>query len=229
MSISQISFSQVSYGFQGGVSFFEITKFNVPKEFQNDSDFKSSFVDSYYTELFTDVTVKNNFSTQIGISLLSKGEAIRIYKNEEAYGYPSDYRVETRLRYIELPMMAKYTVPLSRRVRLEFGGGMSVGYLFKAKNTTRMDWISTSIEIPLNSNSPINRNRWDVAIISDIAIRRKTIIGDLKVGFRSSFDLTHQFNYDNSINLVYREKNYNWGLAFYAGYVINQGQFKSLE
>ncbi len=227
MSMSQILFAQISFGVQGGLSMFKMAKFKTV-EGAEQSDFTSSFLDGYYAEGYMDVAWKNNLSIQAGISLISKGEAQRITRNHEFYNASNDYRQETLLKFVELPVLAKYNLSLNEKVKLQLGAGVSAGYLYQIKNKIRQNWKVTTEEIAINTdpNSPIKINRWDISPIADLSMSRMTKVGDFKVGFRGSFDLTNQIKIEDNAPFEYVEKNYNWGMVFYAGYVINKGQFK---
>lgn len=222
MCLCQTAISQVSFGVQGGASFFKLTSIEVSPELDR------RFSHGYYAALVADISIKNNFSIQGELSIVRKGDAL-IAKEPNAYTIPipNDWRSEVRATYLELPIMAKYNFGFGNKTGLELGMGVSAGYLLEVKMWTRSNGETSSEILEITDEYNINgvkSNRWDVAPIVDVAVPLKTSFGDIKMGLRGSFDLTDINSYQD--NSIAAERNtYNWGMIFYGGYTISKKHF----
>jgi hypothetical protein len=125
MSMYQTAISQVSFGVQGGASFFKIL--SSPDLIITDmngmeQEVSRRFSIGYYVALVADIPIKNNFSIQGELSIVRKGDAFVF--NAESFGFSSDLRSELRFQYVELPIMVKYKFLFGEKTGLELGMGI---------------------------------------------------------------------------------------------------------
>lgn len=225
MSITQTAISQVSFGVQGGISFFRETQFDNPIR-TNDAELVDRFADGYYVALLTDIPIKNNFSIQGELSLIRKGRSQVKLENIQFPNYEDDWRQEDRYQFLEIPVIGKYHVEISQYFGLDLGVGFSVGYLLQYKYWLRENWraTSTTIDIPKNPGpNEFKLNRWDVGPLVDISFPTKTKFGHFNVGFRGSMDFKKiRSTFEVQGQTFSLGRSYNWGMMIYTGYTFNK-------
>lgn len=232
MCMCQAAISQVSFGVQGGASFFKVhrsTDIKITDMEGMEQNVPRRFSAGYYVALVTDIPIKNNFSVQGELSIARKGEAFVF----NTFGIENDLRIEFRSQYLELPIMVKYKFLFGEKTGLELGVGLSAGYLLETKAWTKQyDKASSEEDLPIltdYNDDGVKTNRWDVSPIVDIAIPFKTGFGDFRIGLRGSFDVTNANFYEDDSSLIRTENLYNWGMMLYGGYTMNKGHFGKKE
>lgn len=228
LSITQVATSQITFGVHGGISFFRETQFDSPI-LTSGPVLVDRFTDGYYVALLTDIPIKNNFSIQGELSLIRKGRSQVKLENIKFINLGSDWRVENRYQFLEIPIIGKYHIDISQYLGLDLGLGVSVGYLLQYKYWFRENFIATStnVEIPKNPEPhQLELNRWDMGPVVDIAFPTKTKFGNFIVGFRGSMDFKKlRSAIEIQGQTIPLGRSYNWGMVIYTGYTFGKNNF----
>ncbi len=140
-----------------------------------------------------------NFSLLTGGQYTSRGFGARESFNVDLFGIdlPLNASLETRLNYIEVPLMLKYAIGESG-VRPYVKAGASTAYALSGKITPKVTaiipWNLPSININLNNDM---YNRFDVSAVAGAGVEIPT--GDFGA-------ITFDVNYRHSLNDMFLDK-----------------------
>ena len=139
------------------------------------------------------------FSVITGAQYTSRGFTAKENLNIDLLGLdlPIDARIDTRLKYVEVPLMLKYSIG-SNAVKPYVKAGASAGYAFSGKLQPKVDaiitWNLPAISINLENDM---YNRFDVSGIVGAGV-------DIPINETGSIQL--DFNYRHSLNDMFLDK-----------------------
>ncbi len=235
------AFAQDIYvGVKGGIS---IPNINGGNKDQNIA-FRSRIAPSI--SLFTCSELKNQFAIQIECSYAGYGGIRNGYQKIDSgminYRVPAsdtlwaDFKYELAFYYFDVPVLAKYTIPIEKKFKLSFALGPDIGILLGAKTKTNgtsqvyTDTYGTPLTdkngtplppIDFNSNKKITSevNMLNAGITGGIGFMNDLNSGELSLEIRGSYGLTNiwkdtrngeSHNYCFLIAVGYRMKYYTF-------------------
>jgi len=156
-------------------------------------------IPQYTTGLQFEKEIGSGFSVITGGQYTSRGFTVKENLKFDLFGLdlPIDARVDTRLKYIEVPLMLKYSIG-NNGVKPYVKAGASAGYAFSGKLQPKVDAIITWNLPDININLENDMyNRFDVSGIVGAGV-------DIPVNETGSiqFDL----NYRHSLNDMFLDK-----------------------
>ncbi len=185
--------AQINVGIRTGMNWQNInyseTLGSVAPDFDNISQFNIG--------AFAEIPVTDHFSVQPELNLLWKGFSVDQGLDVALFGIdlPVGVMAESKFRYIEVPLLAKYTFG-EQFVRAYVTAGPTLGYATKGRIDTKAKAI---IEIPL-ARTPINLgtinyNRFEVGAAigagfeADLGIAKAFVDARYTRGFTTLYDI----------------------------------------
>lgn len=205
--------AQIAVGLKGGVNYNKVYTTEglgaVAPNFQT--------IDEYHAGLVIDVPIVAGLSVQSELNLITKGFGLRQGLDVPVFGVdlPLDARAESRFRYLEVPLLAKYTFGHDL-VQAYFVAGPTFGYANKGQIDTRASLL-VEVDlgsIPLNLDN-INYERFEVG--GTVGAGLQLNLGNL----RAFADARYQRGFTELYNIpLVEEKVRNSGVSISAGLMI---------
>jgi len=205
-------YGQHQLGIRGGYQATSLTIDGI-SAFTPDAEFMDNFV----VGAFYHIPIRNGFGFQPEINLSQKGFVIKESFDVEIFDFdiPLGAEARTRIKYIEAPLLLKYTHQADL-FQLYIEGGPVVGYAVDADVRTRINAIIdiNVADTDINIDNDIY-NRWEAGAIAGLGIGIPMGRTTLQAGFRYQHSISDLLN-DPIIDV--RGRNYgftgNIGLAF---------------
>ena len=183
------------------------------------SDFlpSPSHIDNYSVGIYGQYVMSNGFTFQPELILSQKGFSVREDFDVNIFDFdlPIGVEARTKIKYVEMPLLAKYT--FGDNVGFYIEGGPSIGYAIDADVEERAHLIIdfNIAQQDLNLSNDLY-NRWEVGGILGAGLTIPAGKANIDLGMRYQHSLTDLL--DNPIIDV-RLRNY--GLSFGAGVRFN--------
>jgi hypothetical protein len=174
-------------------------------------------IDNYSVGIFGQYSLGNGFSFQPELLLSQKGFSVREDFDVNIFDFdvPLGIEARTKIKYVEMPLLAKYT--FGENVGFYLEGGPSLGYAVDADIEERahllIDFNIGQQDIDLSKDL---YNRWEVAGLVGAGVTIPAGAASIDLGMRYQHSITDML--DNPIIDV-RLRNY--GLSFGAGIKFN--------
>lgn len=177
----------------------------------------AKYMDNFVVGAFYHLPIYNGFGFQPEVNLTQKGFVIEEGFDVEVFDFdiPLGAEARTRIKYIETPLLLKYTHH-GNAVQFYVEGGPFIGYAVDADVKTRIKAIVdiNIADTDININNDIY-NRWEAGAIAGVGIGIPMGRTVLQAGFRYQHSISDLLN-DPIIDV--RGRNYgftgNIGLAF---------------
>lgn len=176
------------------------------------------YVPGFEWGVTSEYAINDNFSIMAEALYRDKGFRVREATDVKVFNLdvPLGVRVDTRLRYLDIPIMAKYAFGKGT-TRGYVMAGPQVGYAMNGRLKTRanllLDFNLTNTKIPLDG---LGHNRFDVGGVVGVGAEFDTGNGKL------FFDARYQQGFLDSFDVpVVRLNIRNHGFGFGVGYKIS--------
>lgn len=171
------------------------------------------FMNNYSTGLYANIDFGQGFSLQPELQLTQKGFVVREDFPVDLFNLeiPIGVEARTRIKYIEMPILAKYS--FGEQVKFYLEGGPALGYAVDAKIQERAHLlIDINIaEQDLNLQNDLY-NRWEVSGMIGAGVTIPAGRAAFDIGMRYQHSLTDLLD-DPIIDVRLR----NYGFSFGAG------------
>lgn len=205
--------AQLAVGLKGGLNYNKVyTTENLGAIAPN-----FTTLQEVHTGLLLDIPVAGGFSLQPELNLITKGFGLRQGLDVPVFGIelPLNARAESRFRYVEMPLLAKYTVGQDV-VQAYFVAGPTFGYATKGQIDTRAN-VLVEVDLgtlPLNLDN-IDYERFEIGAAIGAGLQLN--FG----GLRAFADARYQRGFTELYNIpLVEEKVRNTGVAFSAGLML---------
>lgn len=179
-------------------------------------------IDEFHFGLVAELPVAGGFSVQPELNFMTKGFGLREGLDVPLFGIdiPVEVRPETRIRYVEVPLLAKYAFGQPGGVQAYITGGPTFGYATGGQIDTKANIL---VEVNVGT---INLN------LDDIDYERFEVGAAVGAGVQADLGLVRAFadaRYHHGFTELYKvpyveEKVKNKGIALSAGLLVPLGR-----
>jgi hypothetical protein len=206
MTTLSIAQSKSSIGIFGGLNIPRLSGGNS-NELSRDYTSRSGIAFGLTSSLY----IGSNFSLRVDVMYSSEGgkrNGIQAFDASSisplvpagTYFY-ADYKNESILNYVEVPVMVKYTFPLNKSSKFYINAGPYVGFLLNANEKTSgssliyADRTKTIVIIPapmsFDANTDITKdiNKLNIGLTGGLGLSQKLSSGEIFIDVRGAYGL----------------------------------------
>lgn len=204
--------AQTQLGIRGGISLATIT--DIQEEL--DPDFELKSITGLNLALFAELSLTDRLAIQPEVNFLQKGSTV-----EASFVGNADVKIEARINYLEVPVLAKYKFG-SDKLGIQAFAGPSIGYALSGRAKTTLAGVEATEKIEFDNDiddDGVKDQRWDLSAVLGLSGSMSAGPGQIVLDIRYAMDFTDFTKFKDTRPDDY-QKSYNRVLGISLGYQI---------
>lgn len=186
----------------------------IQEELDPDFDLKS--ITGLNLALFAEFGLTDGFAIQPEINFIQKGSTV-----EASFTGNADVKIEARINYLEVPVLAKFRFG-SDKLDIQVFAGPSIGYALSGRAKTTLAGVKASEKIEFDNDiddDGVRDQRWDISAVLGLGGSMSAGPGQIVLDVRYGLDFTDFSKFKDGRPEDY-QRSYNRGLGISLGYQI---------